>query len=178
MRVALLSSGPSLIATYPGIRLQHDLLVGVNRAVELVACHWWCCGDWQGVEAIAPIGRPRLFTLEHSADHLEGRQSPAADFDGPIVRWGEVGNQLGPPQGWATYSGPAALVLAVHLKAREVDAYGVDMGGFGDCRGLEGAAGRHAQRWADEASIWAALIRWATERHGVTVRRHLPKDGG
>lgn len=174
MRVALLSAGPSLSSTYPGIRAQHDLLIGVNRAVELYDCHWWSCGDWQGVEMIRPIGRPRLFTMAPSADNLEARSTPAADYDGPIVRWDDVGDPLFPPHGWSTYSGPAALVLAVFLKAQDVDAYGVDLDGIGDCKGNAGEGGRDAQRWIDERSTWVALTKWARDRHRVRVYRHLP----
>ena len=176
MRVALLSSGPSLSRTYPGIRMQHDVLIGVNRAVEMFECHWWSCGDWQGVEMIRPRGRPQLFTMAPSADYLEAAKAPTWAFYGSIVRWADVGDPLGPPHGWSTYSGPAALVLAVFLKAREVDAYGVDMGGVGDCAGLDCPAGRHDQRWADERSAWTALEKWANQR-GVIVQRHLPKAG-
>lgn len=177
MRVALLSNGPSLRAAWAARKGRFDVTIGVNRAVSVFPCDYWAAGDWQclvpGHEAYTvPIGKPKLYTMDSSNDHLAQHHPQALDNLGLVLRWWEVGIPLVPPDGWSTYTSPAALVLATHLGATVVEAFGVDMAGTSDCRGIENGAGRDLGRWMAERTIWDSCVQWLQSR-GCRVIRHV-----
>lgn len=171
LRVAILSAGPSLTQTFDP-DAHHTVRIGVNAAVEAYECEWWAAGDLEAYRAITPIGRPGLYTKSTTLAQMETKLPRILDGR-PTLAWKTAAEGLGKlPATWSVYSAPAALVLAVHLRAASVDVYGADMNGDCDYAGRF-CRNRNEERWANERNIWNQVRRWA-ESLGVPVRRFHP----
>jgi hypothetical protein len=170
--------GPSL-AEYPlGITCP-DLVVAVNRAIELVPATWWCFGDesepWPRRVAF-PERLRHVFTpvVRWQMGPPPARELLPWYHPGIIqTRWGEV-HAPRPGGQWQT-SGPAALGLCLHLGATEVHAWGMDMDG--DCdfvgtidRNPAGHPTRNPERWRNEWQVIHALL---DQHPAATLTRHL-----
>lgn len=170
MRVALLSSGPSLLTRLdPAVLPGFDLRIGVNWAAARHEVDWWSVGDDEGVRMIPGLGRPHLYTLKVSADRLR-----AAGETRRLMTWCEAGRRVEPTPsvGWADYSAPAALVLAAALGAKAVEVWGVDLAGAEDCHNTGRAMpNRDERRWREEEAIWERMLAWLRGR-GVDVVEH------
>lgn len=177
MRVALLSGGPSLTATWPqavAARECFDLLIGVNGAATLYPVHWWSVGDWQTIyqHKMVPLagewGLPSIWTMTPTADRIEdhGRLPWMAGVR--IKHWGQAKASANHPQGWSTWSATAALVLACELGAKSIDMFGVDMAGTGDCL-VPVSAGHNERRWERERKVWLSTLDWL-HRQNVAAR--------
>jgi hypothetical protein len=170
LRVALLSAGPSLLRTFND-SLSFDHRIGVNRAAERFPCDWWSVGDWQaivgeGMEALHPIGEPRIFTMDDSANTVS-KLRPELTLHG----WKHLCSDFNAPDGWSTWSSTAAVMLARYLNATTLDVYGVDMAGHADVSGRVG--GRSDDRWNRERPAWEAVVGWIRAQ-GVRVTIHQP----
>ena len=155
MRAALLSCGPSLIEYVPN---GHDVVIGVNDAVDRFACDW-CVGlDLHLYTYISPVRDDMLYLTQSDARRVHGFRG----MDIGQLRLEGVERHL-----WAGYSSTAALVLAKTLRATEVDVYGVDMVGAFDHRGVK-AEWRNPERWDRERAKWE-VARAGVEALGVEV---------
>lgn len=172
MRVALLSSGPSLNHFDPSV--SYDMRIGVNQAACAHACDWWSAGDEQTIfrhllEGPLVKGDPSICTMTPASDRIRDR-CPDRQFR--IIRWEQLRDAQNPPQQWDTWSCTAALVLAVHLGATCIDVHGVDMSGPSDFTGASYSR-FHANRWKRERPVWETLVSWA---RGRGVRVHWPQE--
>lgn len=164
-KVAILSPGPSL-KQYPG-RSGYDLLIGVNRVVSAIECDWWSAMDILMVTEEMPFGQPRLFTIMDTETSIP-----------PLIklrRFKEILTHeemtINPGTGWNIFSAPAALMLALHLGATSIDAWGCDMEGTSDWDGLNDIPySRHNERWIRERAIWIKTTEFIRS-YGVSVVR-------
>jgi hypothetical protein len=150
--VALVARGPDR-ARYPGPD-PFALTLAVNHASAGVRADWWVFGDSETWESVTPLGAPRWFTNANAANRVRKRGG-AVPAD--VLIWESL-EVLTPPAGWHVFSATAALVLAKHLGATEVRAFGVVD---------EFAVPGEADRWATERRIWNACVEWL----GVPVSR-------
>ena len=167
-RAVILASGKSL-AAYLGPQ-PGDVVIAVNAAAKYHAAEWWSVADLPGVRDIVPLGKPRLFTRADTVGNMRRFCPEALLRVGDILTWDELAAELNPPQCWYNWSAIAALVLAVHLKATEIETHGIDM------VGPEGHDGQRSIAWTDirwkrERETWATMQRWL-ERRCVAVRQN------
>jgi len=184
MKVALLSAGPSLQASYGPAVHDHDLTIGVNTAVQFFPCDWWACADRHrfveidkyGVKTIGKKKKlPKLFMIDaqlHDARCYEANQIDRYDVTG----WNDVYEATGASKAWADRTATSALILAKHLGATELDVFGVDMDGHLDCTReiTDSTKYREPTRWLLERQMWT-LIRGWIEARGVKVSIHAPQ---
>lgn len=167
MKSVVLCPGPSLAAmtAWPNC-----LTIGVNRAPLIVRnlgkVDWWVFTDPRVAVKYAPDYAPRIFTSADSRDKL--RLPNALTYE-----------QVGTPRE-CTYTATAALMLAAHLGATQIDVFGADMTGTADADGHEydfhdepAKVTRTPERWNGEAEIWQRVADSLAER-GITVRRIIP----
>lgn len=184
MRVALVSNGPSAVA-YATAKRNYAGTIGVNKAVTRWGLDWWCFCDFKTYEQEAErvVGQPSIFCREPAGrkivERLRGK--PQQDFiarraEGRVlIHEGIEGSDSPPlPLPWFSYSGCAALVLAVHLGATEIDLYGVDLGGHTDLRN-EVNYSRDANRWKREIELWEALRDWAVAKE-IEIQDGCPSE--
>ncbi len=180
MRFAILSAGPSLRQTFdPSAPFEER--IAVNSAAAVHPCGWWCCGDAQTFDRVAPPADwpvPVLFTVTESDSHFRRRQVTSDRFDRHrLVLWGPVGRRVGAPNESLTWSITAAIVLAVDLGAREIDVYGHDTEwqdpqAHTDVLGHQ--LGRRVEIRDRMIADWHTTTRWAAGL-GVRVREHTPE---
>lgn len=172
MRFAVLCSGPSLLR-YPGkSEGRYDAVIGVNRAVALRPCDYWCHLDMifhllehRGEPC---IGTPTIIT-HRSCWKQTLRNWPKAES----WPWLDVRTMdyIDAEAKWRIFSSTTAIVAAAHLGAKEIDAFGVDWSGTADCDGFSYPDVRRGQeRWDKERETWAYCAR-QLEARGVTLRR-------
>lgn len=176
MRVALLSAGPSLQASYGPVDPKlHKLRIGVNTAVNLYKCEWWACADshrFIDIHNAGVIGKPQAFCIDAQRDRTICFEPDIAKKY-KITGWDEVFAEVGASTSWMSNTAPAALILAKWLGATEIDCYGVDMAGHLDTTGKidDSTHYRNEQRWNMERQIWTLIVQWLAER-GTKVTRH------
>lgn len=163
MKIALLSCGPSLRLWEAACHRDHDIVVGVNRAVARFACDWWSVGDAEGFAAVRPIGSPHIWTHADTLTRIR-KENPtrAAEHEAALYRRDERDR-------WSIFSATSALMLAPRLGATAVDCYGVDMVGSADWDGTE-RGNRGEDRWSRERIAWADAVKLLADA-GVSVRR-------
>lgn len=173
MNVALLCPGPSLLDTYrPG---DHDVTLGVNRAVLAVQCDWWVFVDWQTFlenEARLDLSRMGIFCSGTAAESLRrhgqaGRLAQARhlklfeDLDRVTREWSR----------WSLYSATAGLMLAASLGAVAIDVYGADWTDQPDFDGHRAERDRRDDaRWESERAVWSAVTEHLAEQ-GISTQR-------
>lgn len=166
MRVAVLSAGPSLTRTWRGGA--YDATLAINFALAAADADWLVSGDASHMVGDLGDRRPRLGIWTMGDDH--GRVHDL--WPGVALhRFDLLPGITRLPRTWS-WSSQAALAVAWHLGAREIDVYGVDMTDAPD------AGGRHpgyrcAERWARESADLADSITLLSSS-GVSVRRITP----
>jgi hypothetical protein len=159
--------------TFPGkAEGGYDAVFGVNRAVALRACDYWVHLDMiyhlLHHAGEPPIGEPEIIT-NRSNWRATTRRWPHL----LTRKWYDVRDMdyIDSEVRYRIFSCTTAPVAAAHLGFTELDAYGVDWKGSADCDGhCYPTHNRTAQRWADEAKVWAYVTR-ALANRGVTLRR-------
>lgn len=178
IRAAILCPGPS-IERFPGRDAgRFSILIGVNRAVQRVYCDYWSMLDGDLTFGIAanPIGFPTIlcdYNLWRKVQKLHPERSEkhahVATQDITIPKR---------PIKWHTWSATAAIALAVHLGARDIECWGMDWTGVKDFDGYSHAlSDRSESRWNREAQCYRALCDYLAEEHGAIVRRFCQDVG-
>lgn len=160
MLATLICPGPSAagLPTPPG------LVCVVNRSALWHDAAYWSALDYQTVTREAPnvVGSPLLLT------RADGRRK-YAKRPGPDLE--SLADYCPPDVGYGVFSATAGLVLLASLGATTIDVYGVDRTDGPDHDGVTPpGAVRTAARWATEAALWDATVRWLAGRR-VTVER-------
>ena len=163
MKVAILSSGPSLPTVYDeSMAAFFDAVIGVNLAPVLFRCDWWVAVDAKTSNVLYPsvIGQPKLVVYENDYQALKGGNKGLV-----AMRETDLMARHTPGQRWSvTYSITTAVLLAVDLGASHVQVFGHDMRGEGDAQSPNGKAkNRSPARWAKEARLWDRIVSWAAQ---------------
>lgn len=169
MRAAILCPGPSLARTWTS-GLAYDVRIAVNRAILHETCHWWSVGDWTTAQDIA--GRPTngIVSQDDTIRFIRGGSLIPADRTPPqLLKWSEL------PTPNPAYSMIAALGLAAHLGATDVDIYGDDKSGEKDWDGHTAGKNRGDERWARERTVLAKALMGLAVSHNLSVR-HVRDD--
>ena len=188
--VTIISNGPSaqVLREHPRL-IPEGLKIGVNKVAGwCVGLDWWCFTDHRAFLETIALSQPKIFTKRITAEKILGLKP--APLEAAAERFSTHWHSLAqddvqipvpwpedfPP--WNTYSGPAALGLAWHLGAMEIDIYGVDMWGPDDSAGEENIY-RDMLRWQNEWRIWDTLVEAIQEdRPGIKIsRRKIDGDG-
>ena len=141
--------------------------IGVNRAVEAVACDWWVLGDWQGLEDFTPIGRPGLVVPRVIFERLEQHVHEVKLYDiheykirgVEQVHYEDIATDCPVPLSPQTWSFAAALVFAETLGPKIIEVVGCDWSGDQDWDGKHFAE-RTEQRWERERNDVMRVIEW------------------
>jgi hypothetical protein len=171
MNAAILCPGPSL-ANWPDATWQnHNLIIGVNRAVLRYHCNWWAAADWPMVKKHDPGYRVRLWTNADTYKHLCGLTMFRERME--LHSFDEANNYLDPIQWrWTGKTATAALILAAHQRATQIDVYGADWTDQPDYDGVTfPGTDRGEHRWKGERDVWESLCGKLAES-GITVTRH------
>lgn len=178
--VTILCPGPSLATRLAEID-PGSVVIGINRAVAVARCDWWCFGDAEVGGMFEPIGSPRVFA-DDEALHRMGKHPhlAAAKARAETLRprpWSHAIAALGdpaPPEQHRVFSSLAALVLAADLlpTGGAVRMLGADMAGEGDCCGVACADGRSVTRWEQERRFMALMERWLEKRSIRLIRNN------
>lgn len=166
--IAILCPGPSL-AGFLACPPTHEAYIAVNRAVEAWPCTWWAFADHETFGMFQPLGQPTICTTDQAAI-LAGRKFPDRWQHVACLRVeSDIQTRCPADPGWRHYSMHIAMVLAQHLGAREIVAYGADLAGRTDWDG----ASRHNRehyRWMNERHKLDHLVAWLASE-GVAFRR-------
>jgi hypothetical protein len=168
--IAILCPGPSL-AGFLAAPVQHQLYIGVNRAVIAYPCDYWAFNDAEPFSWFEPQGRPVCFTSEAAFARIP--VSPRlAEFEWLYYR--DINTTCPSDPGWVNFTMTTALVLAEHLGAARVMMYGADQTGTDDWDGppQRGRDARHEYRWQNERHKTGHVLEWMARR-GVRVSRRL-----
>lgn len=181
-RIAILSSGPSLLKFDPSERF--DLRIGVNRAATVHACDWWVAGDEQAIWRHTKdpdaerqglvIGRPGVFTLSPAWAAIMHGDKALFDSFREWFNWdSDRARAICPPPQWDQWSAGAAIILAAHCGATELHIFGMDMAGSVDFAGFNDPGGSryNPPRWETERKIMPVLLDWIAGRGCRVVNR-------
>ncbi len=180
MTAAILCPGPSLTKTFPGRQGDYDVKIGVNRAPIIlyplgVQCDWRSSKDWkQFTDYPAPYPLS-IFTARATADDLEkhGHGGILSSvhrlfFDDLTDKYPIADMAL-----WTLYSATAAIVLAAHLGATDIDVFGADFTNTPDADGVNViGCDRDEARWDRERLRGRKMVEHLNGR-GVRVSRIL-----
>lgn len=164
MKTALLCPGPSLADYQPA---DHELVVGVNRAVSVTPCDFFVFLDDRPFYSATPPNEPCLVTsgMIYRRFVRKGLVSSARPF---IDR---ANLNYGGKSPWGRFSATNALILLENLGATEIECFGVDMVGTKDWDGFgHDKDKRDVARWKEEANLWNQLTEYLAAR-GVSVTR-------
>jgi hypothetical protein len=167
----ILCPGPSLAAAISALQGcgSDALFLGVNRAVEALACDFWVALDWKMIEDGKPKGSPKIITTEASRKRL-----PDANI-WKVYSWHADKHRF--PQDslhWLSYSTLTAMVAAYDLGCTRIEIYGADMAGVEDWDGGQACyVNRTETRWAKERKYLDLLTDWLADK-GVEVLRNAP----
>jgi hypothetical protein len=164
MKTALLCPGPSL-ADYR--TSDHEIVVGVNRAVSVAPCDFWVLLDDRPFRSASPIGEPCLVTS--GAIYRRFIRKSLLTKDRPFIDRQNLYFDGNAP--WGRFSATNALVLLLNMGATSIDCFGVDMVGTKDWDGFgHDQDKRDIERWKEEATLWNRLTQYLSE-HGCEVVR-------
>ena len=187
MRVAIACPGPSLSRTVEGPGFAraraYDAVIGVNKAVEAVACDWWVFADRQCFGWFTPTrGQaglwPRLCVGPGVMDHIFA-EPYGEDFRAVFQDRGSEARKLTTTpagRGWMTFTTAIAIVLGQKLGATTITLVGCDLAGERDFTGQPWPR-RDATRWHLERTHLGWVIRWCRSR-GAAVKRITPATPG
>jgi hypothetical protein len=169
MKAVIFAPGPGLSA-FP-TDTPRDVTLGINRAVNAVPCDYAVILDHEAWPKVQPKGKPIWVCLfiQHDEGIEKGNQS--ADYP-----WVDIQSIRFPrPILWSVYSTTAAIAMACHLGATEIETWGVDWNGCTDWDGkYSSELGRSEDRWRCERAMCHVIATMA-EARGCTVRR-MPYD--
>lgn len=171
MNAAILCPGPSLNDWPDATWANHNLIIGVNRAVLRFRCDWWAAGDWPMVKKHALGYRVKLFTTPATYSHLLGLTQFRDRME--LHSYDEAATFLHPTEWrWNGKTATAALVLAAWQGATQIDVYGADWTTAPDYDGVMfPGTDRSASRWISEQDVWYRLVeKFAAD--GINVTRH------
>src|SRR5690242_7320224 len=115
MNAIIFCPGPSL---RPGIKEDEcDLAIGVNRAVSILKCHWWSCGDSQTIAETKRLGSPSLLTGRSVCPEWKDGRFNTED----LFRF------LPHTYSYSLYSSTTAAVFAASRGASAINVYGCEM---------------------------------------------------
>jgi len=168
--IAILCPGPSLAGFLARPPL-HDVCIGVNRSVEAWPCDWWAFADHETFGLFEPLGHPSIATTDQAAI-LGARKFPDRWQHFAVLRLeSDTPNRWPADPGWRHYSMHVGMVLAEHLGAGEIVAYGADLQGAADWDGTL-RNNRERYRWDNERHKLDHLVAWLAAE-GVEFRRVL-----
>jgi hypothetical protein len=196
MKAAILCPGPS-VNDFPRHWRDYDLRLGVNRTPLCFAVDWWVATDDRILKTFRPPYVPKLFTQKETEYRLskqpDFRIKPTMLYESLFDEFPNTGHwcevhglteserrccELGGKHNWSFLSATAALVLAAHLGATQIDIFGADWKGTGDWDGFEydypgeeAHRTRNAERWETrEKPCWN---RWVAKlkARGIEVNR-------
>jgi len=172
MKACVLCPGPSLAGLIgEPIRERYDLIVGVNRAVELLECDYWVALDTRTFGITNVSGKPILVTSSVHYRKMCQEWPRAREFE-HLDHKTLVQRKLSP--GWSTKGLLTAVVLACAKGATNIDCYGVDWKGTADFDGKTfPRQKRTRKRWEKETRRFGQLSQ-ALAKRGVMVRRVGP----
>lgn len=157
MHAAILAPGPSLNGFLENPS-SPDVLIGVNRAASAYVCDYWVCGDAATVDAFPAKALPILFVPKALREKITDTQRLE---DSIVMEWEEVSSGSHIPLLGNVFSLIAAVVLAVHLKAKSIVMYGCDWQGTLDWDGAETLGDyRGEERWKREKKEFDVIARW------------------
>ena len=163
-RMVLISNGPGAAMYDPNVH--YDVVAGCRGIASRVPCHWWVIADATGYQiGPRPLGRPNIWTRQNVASKLSERPDAKADaerFAGEAVWHAEEGPQPAMPEDllprWYAWSGTSGLGLALWLRPKRLDVFGMDLAGTQDAAGKDDPKNRSDIRWLDERRITAYLL--------------------
>jgi hypothetical protein len=144
-------------------RAGYALVVGVNRAARVYGCDWWSIGDAEAFAEVEPVGSPHIWTHVDTLHRIR-REHPVRStrHDSALYRRDER-------LPWTIFSATAALMLAVELRVKRVDCFGVDMVGECDWDGTRRGV-RGEDRWTRERRAWSLAVNKLNDA-GIAVVR-------
>lgn len=170
MNIAILLSGPSL-ADLSDAPIA-DVTIGVKRAALRFSCDWIVVLDSPDLrsEWFAKVDAPLLLTRgEYRPKYTTLPGVDCEKLEQTFPHHPHLGGCR-----WGTFSSSAALVLAKHLGAKNVDVYGADFGQgktLAEYDGFESPEKRYTpDRWEFEFGVWNATIealKLKVVRHGL-----------
>lgn len=177
VRAAVLCPGPSLTA-FAG-RVGYDLVIGVNRAVGLFPCDYWVMLDDHTFDIAHPIGTPRVLCPRDQWAKVSRRTANGAAKDFKVLAPEDVDGTLPRRQTpWHKWSATAAIALACHLGATEIDCWGMDWEGTADWDGdTRPFHCRDEARWHNEQKSFR-IMEQAMRARRVALRRIKPRPAG
>ncbi len=111
--VAILCSGPSLRQFLEGRRqradVEHEVVIGVNRAACAFPCDWWAFNDAETFDRNRCRGRPRCFTSNEAFARI-GDKRLADRFKWTF--YAQIATTCPASPGWTSFSLTVAMVLA------------------------------------------------------------------
>jgi len=155
--IAILCPGPSLAAFLERPPM-HDAYIGVNRAVEAWPCSYWAFADHETFGMFTPLGHPTIGTTDQAA-MLAARKWPDRWQHFACICERDMNTRCPTDPGWRHYSMHVGLVLAQHLGARQIIAYGADLEGACDWDGTRREA-RNKYRWDNEKHKLGHIEAW------------------
>ena len=169
MHAVILLAGPSLanLDTAPVA----DLTIGVKRAALRFPCDWCVVLDHPDLKSdwFANVTAPLLLTRREYRPAYTMRDGTDCE-----TLYGLLPHM---PTKWACFSSSAALVLAAHLGAETVTAYGADFGESDTLAEFDGYESREKNytphRWQFERECWnatATALGLQVTRHGLARR--------
>lgn len=168
MRAAILAPGPSF-AGFLKQPSSPDVCIGVNRAASAYPCDYWVAADRVAVDAFPAIGTPILFVPRVLPKKMTDEKRRIVSV---FMYWEDLSPSSPIPLLGNVFSLIAAVVLAVHLKAKSLDLYGCDWEGTLDWDGSESIdENRCPDRWAKERGEFDVVARWL-DRQRIPWTRH------
>ena len=176
MKAFVLCPGPSLRHYRPSMHAGVlQTRIGVNRVPTRTPCHWWVFidGEIYLEHADSLVSEVQIFTSKGAArkitdagrhDEFWRREPLLVEDENLPLPYTELG--------WAVFSSTAAMMLAAHLGASEIECHGVDMEGSLDWDGHTcDRNNRTPDRWEREAVQWQKVTSWITGSRGIEVVR-------
>ena len=169
--LTIVACGPSAADRIPKLRHVHwslGTIVGINRVVDRLACDWWVFSDRDMFDKARPLGVPHIFARKLHIRQIDAERPGALEVyrcGGFVLAHEEISEP--PIDDCRCFSGPAALLLAWHLRPKRITLVGFDMMGDLDCRG-EYQASRTQDRWELERRVMTDYLRLFVQ-HNITV---------
>lgn len=169
-RAAIISAGPSVVDTYDPAE-PFDVRVTVNSSAQLFESDWWSVADPENFVRQVPKGAPKLLVMHPEPERYTAARERYLQHE--VMGWDELKAELDDPPKWR-FSVTAAILLAYHLGARQIEVFGHDMDGIVDCGGYSVA--KRKQNWRKIVPVWQVVEKWLGNG-GATLHQHTPKTG-
>lgn len=168
MIVTVVCPGPSAREMLSRRTYAPSYVIAVNGGCEIAAHDTWVVGDGEALQRYKASPRVALlhqFTdwRDHLSDHNRQWADQVAVMHWDALRCAEA-RPYGGPWHW---SDQAAVALAAHLGAHEIEMYGADYAGPDPCPNTEP---QRPDRWARQIADLDRIAAWV----GVPITRILP----